>query len=347
MKDLEKIEKSNCCITAQQFDYDSLKKICELTDKIRVISETKEGRDWLQTLLSDKKAMLYFAQPSSRTFMSFVSACHILGIKIMEIRDPSISSMVKGESDIDSFKTFSQFADLIIMRHDKSNLIYEVADALSKDNKIINAGSGADQHPTQALLDVYTIYKMGFNNKKIAFVGDLARGRTVRSLALMLSKLPKEEALKFYFVAPSNYQIKDDILEQLKKENIDYELTDNWEELMSKIDIVYMTRLQNEHDKKNWLYYLKNKLGISPDNARSNYIINKNNINKLKPDCKIMHPLPRRLEIGIEVDKDNRAVYWEQVENGMWVRVALIALLFKKEKQINNQFLNYQKIKKI
>jgi len=302
------------CINSQQYSLENLLHLCKLTDKIINIASTTEGLKYLKTILSHKRAILYFKQPSTRTFLSFQNACHILGISCSEIRDTSTSSEVKGETELDAIKTFSQYVDLIIMRHPSSEFIYEISENLPDDMRIINAGSGSDQHPTQALLDFYTIYKYGLENKKVTFVGDLLRGRTVRSLALLLNKV---NGTKLYFVAPKVFQIKDNISKQL---NVEYELTDDFEKVLPDMDVVYMVRLQDEY---------KNE-GISDNKVidTSKYSINSSNINKMKDDAIILHPLPRRDEISIEIDKDKRAKYWKQCENGMWIRVALICNMF-------------------
>jgi len=306
------------CINSQQYSLENLLHLCKLTDKIRNIASTSEGLKYLKTILSDKRAILYFKQPSTRTFLSFQNACHILGISCSEIRDTSTSSEVKGESELDAIKTFSQYVDLIIMRHPSSEFIYEISENLPDNMRIINAGSGTNEHPTQALLDFYTIWKYGLENKKVAFVGDLLRGRTVRSLALLLNKV---KGTKLYFVAPKSFQIKDDILKQL---NVDYKLTDDFEKVLPEVDVVYMVRLQDEYKHE----------GISENEIidTSKYSINNSNINKMKDDAIILHPLPRRNEISIEIDKDKRAKYWQQCENGMWMRVALICNMFGKDK---------------
>ena len=302
-------------MTSNQYSLENLLNLCKLTDNIRNIASTEGGLKYLNTILSHKRAMLYFKQPSTRTFLSFQNACHILGISTSEIRDTSTSSETKGESELDAIKTFSQYSDLIIMRHPSSEFIYEISDNLPDDMRIINAGSGSDQHPTQALLDFYTIYKYGLlEGKKVAFVGDLLRGRTVRSLALLLNKV---SGTKLYFVAPEKYQIKNDILEQL---NVDYEVTDNIERVLPEVDVVYMVRLQDEY-KGFW-----NGEDFI-DTKR--YSINNSNVNNLKDDCIILHPLPRRNEISVKIDRDKRAKYWKQVKNGMWCRVALICDMFE------------------
>jgi len=302
------------CINSNQYTLENILNLCNTTDKIKSIASTSDGLKYLKTILSDKRAILYFKQPSTRTFLSFENACHILGISTSEIRDTSTSSETKGESELDAIKTFSQYSDLIIMRHPSSDFIYEVSNNLSDETRIINAGSGTDQHPTQALLDFYTIYKYGLENKKIAFVGDLLRSRAVRSLALLLNKV---KGTKLYFVSPKSFQIKSDILEQL---NVDYEITDDFENIISDMDIVYMVRLQDEYKNES----------INDDEIidTSKYSINSSNINKMKEDAIILHPLPRRDEISVEIDKNHRAKYWEQCENGMWVRVGLIMSMF-------------------
>lgn len=314
------------CIRSQQFSLDELYKLCELTDKIRDICQTKRGSNYISTLLNDERAMLYFKQPSTRTFLSFQNACHILGIKCSEIRDISTSSFMKGETELDGLKTFAQYVDLIIMRHSSTDFVYSVAEHVNSDKRIINAGSGIDQHPTQALLDFYTIYKHGLENKKIAFVGDLNRGRTVRSLALMLSKV---DSLKLYFVAPQEYQIKKDILEQLE---IPYELTDDLESTLPIVDYVYMTRLQDEYG------------GIEEAWESKGFKIDLSNIDKLRKNAIIMHPLPRRDEIAVEIDNNPRAKYWEQTQNGLWIRVALIATMFNITAETIDKGFNKYKI---
>jgi len=301
------------CINSQQYSLENLIQLCKLTDTIRNIASTSEGLKYLKTILSDKRAILYFKQASTRTFLSFENACHILGISCSEIRDTSTSSEVKGESELDSIKTFSQYVDLIIMRHPSSDFIYEISENLSNDMRIINAGSGTNEHPTQALLDFYTIYQYGLENKteiKIAFVGDLFRSRAVRSLALLLNKLNN---IKLYFVSPKTFRIKDDILQQL---NVPYIETNDFNKVIQEVDIIYMTRLQDEYGGTNEII------------DTNKYSINSSNINKLKENAIILHPLPRRDEISVDIDKDKRAKYWEQVENGMYVRVALILDLF-------------------
>ena len=240
-------------LIAQQFSREQLEELCALATKIKRISKRREGANFLKTLLSDKRAMLYFAQPSSRTYLSHNAACQILGLDTMDVRDSKTSSEVKGESPEDTIRTFSSYADIIIMRHPVGGFAERVAWMLSNTNRaipVLNAGSGADQHPTQALLDIYTLARSfedigGVDGKSIAFVGDLARGRTVRSLAWLLTLY---NDVKIYFVAPEQLQIGEDVLELLDAAGTEYEVTQDFASVMPKADALYMTRIQDEWD---------------------------------------------------------------------------------------------------
>jgi len=192
---------------------------------------------------------------------------------------------------------------------------------------IINAGSGRDQHPTQSLLDIYTIQRSferhgGIEGKNVVFVGDLARGRTVRSLAYLLTKYPGD---KQYFVAPEELQVTDDILAQLDTAGVDYEVSHDFESVIPKTDAIYMTRIQDEWDKTP---------GESKKIDNTKYHFRTEHLELLRRHAIIMHPLPRREEIDVAVDADSRAIYWRQVRNGMWIRAALIATIFVMDDEI-------------
>lgn len=321
-------------LMAQQFDRVLLDRVCDLATKTRKIAKTKGGMTFLQSLLSEKRVMLYFSQPSSRTFLSFYAACQILGIKPAELRDASTSSEIKGESQEDSVRTFSSYFDMIIMRHPTGGFAERIAWMLSHTDRpvpVINAGSGKDQHPTQALLDIYTLQRSleksrgGLEGARIAFVGDLARGRTVRSLALLLRHYP---GLQQVFVAPEPLQIRADILEKLDQAGMAYTVTPDFESIIPEVDAIYMTRIQDEWDKPGE--------GGSIDISR--YYFTARHLGMLKPGAIIMHPLPRRQEIATEVDADPRAKYWRQVRNGMWVRAVLIAMIFDRDSEIDRYY---------
>ena len=316
---------------AQQFDRSQLDALGALATKIRRIAKTEEGLKFLQKQLSHKRAMLYFSQPSSRTFLSFCAACQVLGISIGEVRDTATSSEFKGESKEDSVRTFSSYFDLIIMRSQLAGLAERMAWVLSNSERsipIINAGSGKDQHPTQALLDIYTLQRSfeengGIDGKTILFTGDLLRGRTVRSLSWLLSAYRNVKQL---FAAPEDLQISADILTMLDQQKVEYRLTDDFKSSIPEADAIYMTRIQDEWD-------VKAKGGKERDISR--YSFTGDDLKHLKRDAVILHPLPRRSEISTDVDNDPRAVYWRQMRNGMWIRTALIATIFNRIEMIN------------
>jgi aspartate carbamoyltransferase catalytic subunit len=195
---------------------------------------------------------------------------------------------------------------------------------------IINAGSGKDQHPTQALLDIYTLQRSfekigGIDGKSVVFVGDLLRGRTVRSLAYLLANY---SGVKQYFVAPQALQVADDILAQLDRAGVEYEVSSDFEAVIPQADAIYMTRIQDEWDRD----------GESKQVDITKYYFEKRHLSTLKITAVIMHPLPRRGEISPEVDGDPRAVYWRQVRNGMWIRVALILTIFGMDQQVRSYY---------
>ncbi len=316
------------CLFAQQFNRETLEYLFRIANTLRRITKTKEGMEFASSLLSHKRAMLYFVQPSTRTFLSFLNACYILGIKCSEIRDTSISSEYKGESPEDSIRTFSSYVDLIIMRHPTPNFVEKSAWLMNKTRRpvpIINGGSSKDEHPTQALLDVYTLYRSfggEIDGKTIAMVGDLKRGRTVRSLSYLMKNYKN---VKIIYISPKEFKMEDDVLSFLKENNISFYETENFEEGIKEADAIYMTRIQDEHDKE----------GESKKVDYSKYSFTKKHLEIIKKNAIIMHPLPRRNEISIEVDDDPRAMYWRQERNGMWVRAALITYIFNVDSKIH------------
>jgi len=316
-------------ILAQQFDREFLDDLCNLTTRIRQIAKSNLGTRFLLRLLQGKRAMLYFVQPSTRTFLSFVSACQILGMQWAEVRDPTTSSEFKGESPEDSVRTFSSYFDLIIMRHPEPRFAERMACMLNQTTRpvpIINAGSGPDQHHTQALLDIYTIHRSfedhgGIDGKHIALVGDLKRGRTVRSLAYLMKNY---RDVKLYLVSPPELRLGDDLKEYLREKGVAFEEYDDLKDVIPLVDVVYLTRIQDEYDLD----------GESVKVDYSRYCFKEEYLKILKPNAIIMHPLPRRQELPPEIDRDRRAIYWRQVRNGMWVRTALIAKIFGVDQRI-------------
>jgi len=315
---------------AQQFDRALLERLCALANRIRFINKSKEGALYLKSVLAHKRAMLYFSQPSSRTFLSHLAACQILGITTGSVRDAATSSEFKGESKEDSIRTFSSYFDMIIMRSPEQGLAEKMAWELSNAHRpipILNAGSGKDQHPTQALLDIYTLVRSfenagGLDGKTITFCGDLKRGRTVRSLSYLLTNFADVRQI---FVAPKELQVPDDVIDILRAKGVRYEICDNLREAVRESDAVYMTRIQDEWDRDQ---------GESSRIDTSRFKFGAEELKLLKPTGAILHPLPRRDEISTVCDHDPRAMYWRQMRNGMWIRAALIASTFGFEKPL-------------
>ena len=315
---------------AQQFDRPLLERLCALANRIRFINKSREGALYLKTVLAHKRAMLYFSQPSSRTFLSHLAACQLLGITTGSVRDAATSSEFKGESKEDSIRTFSSYFDMIIMRSPEQGLAEKMAWELSNSDRpipILNAGSGKDQHPTQALLDIYTLVrsfetKGGVDGRTVVFCGDLLRGRTVRSLSYLLTNF---DGVKQVFVAPPELQVPADVIEVLRRKGARYEISGDLRAGVAAADAVYMTRIQDEWDSAN---------GESARIDTSHFKFGAEELKLLRPDGCIMHPLPRRDEIATCCDRDPRAMYWRQMRNGMWIRAALIASVFGCEREI-------------
>ena len=315
---------------AQQFDRSLLERLASLANRIRFIAKSREGALFLKSFLPHKRAMLYFSQPSSRTFLSHLAACQILGLTTGSVRDTAISSEFKGESKEDSIRTFSSYFDLIIMRTPEKGLAEKMAWELSNSDRpipIINAGSGKDQHPTQALLDIYTLIRSfenrgGIDGRTVTFCGDLLRGRTVRSLSYLLTNFSN---VRQVFVAPPQLQVPDDVTAVLKAKGVAFSVSDDLRAAVGESDAVYMTRIQDEWDTAK---------GESDRIDTTRFKFGAEELAALKPDGIIMHPLPRRDEISTCCDHDPRAMYWRQMRNGMWIRSALIAATFGLEEEI-------------
>lgn len=320
-------------IYSQQFDREFLDFLVNLADKIRRLAKIKIGQNKLRHLLPHKRAMLYFVQPSTRTFLSFQNACFTLGLTTSEIRGTRTSSEVKGESPEDTIRTFASYVDLIIARHPEAGFAEKTAWVLNQTDRpvpVLNGGSGPDQHPTQALLDIYTLQREfrnigGLDGKKIAMVGDLRRGRTVRSLSYLMKNY---RDISLVFVSPEVFRMKDDIKTFLERHRIPFHETDDFESVMGEVDAIYMTRIQNEYSE-------------DPGNEAETYPefhFRKQHLAKIQPHCPILHPLPRRYEIDIAVDRDPRAAYWRQERCGMWIRAALIAYIFRVDQEILEEY---------
>ena len=256
-------------------------------------------------------ATLFF-EPSTRTRLSFESAMHRLGGSGVGFSEASSSSTAKGESLSDTVQTVGCYADIIAMRHPKEGA--PVVAARRAGVPIINAGDGSHNHPTQTLTDLLTIWrtKKRFNDLTIGLCGDLKFGRTVHSLVAAMARY---SGIKFVFIAPEELKFPRYIIEdELDSRGIPYEEVATMEEAMSKLDILYMTRVQKERFF-NEADYIR---------LKDTYILTPDKLEPAKKDLVIMHPLPRVNEISVAVDDDPRACYFAQAKNGMFIRMALI-----------------------
>ena len=323
MRHYEKAGRLQHVMLSHQFSITLMEELFDIADHVKKMTRKPNGIEFLKSLLSHKKAMLYFTQPSTRTFLSFLTACQMVGMDTGEVRDPSLSSEYKGESQEDGVRVFSSYFDMIIMRDPKPGFCEYMAYLLDNTGRsvpIINGGSGEDQHPTQALLDLYTIHRSfqktgGIRKKRYAFVGDLLRGRAVRSSVMLLSQY---KDIEMDFVAPSSFQIAKDLEEYLRSQGVKINKTDDLDSVISAVDCVYMTRIQDEYDLS----------GESTLIDYSLYSLTPNNVSRMKTDSIILHPLPRRQEISPQVDVDPRAMYWRQLRNGVYIRAALLLYVF-------------------
>eukprot|EP00850_Spirogloea_muscicola_P017274 SM000146S00994 [mRNA] locus=s146:202131:204042:- [translate_table: standard] len=267
-------------------------------------------------LLAGRLMATLFYEPSTRTRLSFEAAMRRLGGDVVTTENArEFSSAAKGETLEDTIRTVEGYADLIVLRHFESGSARAAASVASVP--IINAGDGPGQHPTQALLDIYTIQReIGrLDNIKVGLVGDLANGRTARSLAYLLAKF---DNVKVFFVAPDVVKMKDDIKDHLTKHGVEWEESADLMEVAASCDVVYQTRIQRE------------RFGVRIDDynaARGKYIVDRRVMDVLPRDAVVMHPLPRLDEISLDVDSDPRAAYFRQAKNGLYIRMALLKLL--------------------
>ncbi len=292
-------------IKSQQFTKEHLFNLFNRADELRISPSDSLNGKVLTTL---------FYEPSTRTRLSFESAMLKMGGQIMGTENArEFSSASKGESLADTIRVIATYSDAIVMRHNKEGSVEKASEV--SDVPIINGGDGKGQHPTQALLDTYTIYReIGkLDNIKIAMVGDLASGRTVRSLCYLLGKF---SGVKIVFVSPVNLKISQEIKDYLEKHNIEFSEEDDLEKVLPAVDVVYMTRIQKERISQE-----------DYEEAKGKFVINDANLEFISKGAIIMHPLPHVEEIDISIDKeqnDSRVAYFRQAENGLYIRMALL-----------------------
>ncbi len=306
------MQKLQHVIEAQQFTLPLIRELFQIADQMEKVLERGGTLDYQNKIM----ASLFYA-PSTRTRFSFESAMFRLGGKVISTEQAHLfSSVIGGETLEDTIRVVSNFCDVIVLRHTEVGAAKRAS--LVSSVPIINAGDGkGGQHPTQALLDLYTIYKeLGYiDGLKIAFVGDLEQGRTVRSLAYLLGKF---ERVMIHFIAPDFLQIREDIQDYLTRHNIWFTLENDLNKVISEVDVIYVTRIEKER--------FGDKVDIYEETVR-NYFINKDIISKMKEKSIVMHPLPRLNEISPEVDSDPRAAYFKQTKNGLLIRMALLTMV--------------------
>ncbi|MCQ2427213.1 MAG: aspartate carbamoyltransferase [Clostridia bacterium] len=289
----------------------------EIDELIKTALDMIDNPDKYAHVCERKKIATLFFEPSTRTRLSFEAAMYELGGNVLSVAGASTSSASKGESVSDTVKVVSNYADIIAMRHPKEGAALVAANAASIP--VINAGDGGHAHPTQTLADLLTIYreKGRLSGLTIGLCGDLKFGRTVHSLINALSRYAD---MKFILISPTELKVPSYVKnETLKKFGIPYEQTEILEDVIDRLDILYMTRIQkerffNEED------YIR---------LRDSYILTPDKLRTAKPDMCIMHPLPRVNEISVAIDNDSRACYFKQVANGKYMRAALIMKLLR------------------
>jgi aspartate carbamoyltransferase catalytic subunit len=296
-------------VESQQFSRELLDDIFERADEMRDDPHRAAGR------LQGRIMAALFYEPSTRTRLSFESAMLRLGGRTMGTDNAKeFSSAAKGETLEDTIRIVAGYADAIVLRHPEEGAARRAA-AVS-DVPVINAGDGKGQHPTQALLDVYTIRdELGrLDGVRVAMVGDLANGRTVRSLAYLLSRY---RDVRITFVAPPQVAMGADIKQHLDESGVVWQETAGLDEVLPEVDVVYQTRIQKERFEDPALYEL----------VRGTYLIGRAEMERMRSDAILMHPLPRVDEISPAIDADPRAAYFRQARNGVQIRMALLDLV--------------------
>jgi len=303
----------NHILSAAQFDRARIEDI--LHDAKEMEEVVRKGGD---DRLKGKVLATLFYEPSTRTRLSHEAAMLRLGGQVVSQESASVSSSAtKGETIEDTIRIVEGYADVIVLRHPEMGAAARAAAVASVP--IINAGDGPGEHPTQSLLDLYTIEKeVGkIDGVSIAFVGDLKYGRTVRSLARILANFSR---VRVTFVSPLSLGIGEDIKRILKEKGVSYRETEKLEEVLDAVDILYMTRIQQERFADRAEY----------ERLKDSYILTNEMVQHMKSHARILHPLPRVHEIAPDVDQDPRAAYFRQAHNGLVVRMALLQKLLIK-----------------
>lgn len=289
-------------LSSAQYTRKDLEEIFELTDKIK-----KNPKEFSHKL-DDKIIAVMFYEPSTRTRLSFETAALKLGAKIITTENAKeVSSAVKGETIQDTVKIIAGYADAMVIRH-RSDTSAEEAASVNK-MPILNAGAGKGEHPSQSLLDLYTIRekKEKIDGIKVAVLGDLVYGRTIHSLLRLLSLY---DNIEVYGLSKDVFALPQEYIDMLKEKNIEYKKCSSFDELPRDIDVLYHTRIQSER--------------FEGDFGKEEFIIDKRVLDTFSKDTIVLHPLPRVNEISVDIDDDPRACYFEQAHNGLYIRMALL-----------------------
>ena len=297
-------------VESQQFTVPLLMELFDRTRRMERVAARGGTLDYQGRIMAS-----LFYRPSTRTRFSFEAAMYRLGGKVLSTEQAGyFSSEVEGEQLEDTIRILGGYADVIVIRHTQAGGARRAAEV--SPVPVINAGDGnGGQHPTQALLDLYTIYReRPIEGLSIAFIGELDRGRTARSLAYLLAKF---ERVKIYFVSPPEMQMHPDILEHLDEHDVWYALEQDASKVLPEVDVVYQTRILPERMQDRAAYH--------------RYTIDTRVLETMKRDALILHPLPRTVEIDKAVDADPRALYFRQATNGLYVRMALLTMVLDRE----------------
>jgi len=295
-------------VESQQFTVPLLMELFERTRLMERVVARGGTLDYQNRILAS-----VFYQPSTRTRFSFEAAMHRLGGRVLSTEHArTFSSEIEAEQVEDSIRIIGSYCDVIVIRHHETGGAARAAKV--SPVPVINAGDGdGGQHPTQALLDLYTIFReRPLDGLSVAFIGELDRGRTARSLAYLLAKF---ERVKIFFVSPPELQMKSDILQYLDRHGVRYELESDIDRVVGEVDVVYQTRIRPDR-----LPHLS---------GQQRYAISSSVLERMRPDALILHPLPRTVELDKTVDDDPRALYFRQAANGLFVRMALLTMLLE------------------
>ena len=292
----------------------SFEEIVNFLHKAETMEASLQKGETIRSMENKIMAALFY-EPSTRTRLSFESAFLRLGGNVISVTGTESTSIKKGETIFDTIKVIENYADVIVMRHAEAEAIREATEATHKP--LINAGNGGEEHPTQALLDLYTIQKEHglINGTTIAFVGDLKYGRTVHSLTYLLANFK----VKFVFISPEELKIPQKLRDFLQEKNLPFEETDKLEANIAKVDVLYVTRVQKERfDNQEEYERLKDK-----------FVVDAKLVKQGKEKLSVLHPLPRIYELKKDVDDLIQAAYFKQVKNSIPARMAILDLVMQ------------------